>query len=103
MTVTALRIRTLTAGIELKNPGDSAALERALARVTRARKRVQDAGFEVQTIRVATNPVVAALSASQRSDALRDLKKLDALALAAGAVMSIGPVLVEDRFDPALS
>lgn len=103
MTVTALRIRTLTAGVELKTPGDTAAVERALARATRARKRVQDAGFEVQTIRVATNPVVATLSASQRSAALRDLQKLDQLALAAGAVMSIGPILVEDRFDPALS
>jgi uncharacterized protein (UPF0210 family) len=103
MTVTALRIRTLTAGVELKTPGDTAAVEQALARATRARKRVQDAGFEVQTIRVATNPVVAPLSASQRSAAMRDLQKLDQLALAAGAVMSIGPVLVEDRFDPALS
>lgn len=103
MTVPTLRIRTLTAGVELKNPADAAALERALARAMRARKRVQDAGYEVQTIRVATNPVVATLSASQRSAALRDLQQLDALALAAGAVMSIGPVLVEDRFDPALS
>jgi uncharacterized protein (UPF0210 family) len=103
MTVTALRIRTLTAGVELKTPGDTAAVEQALARATRARKRVQDAGFEVQTIRVATNPVVAPLSASERSAAMRDLQKLDQLALAAGAVMSIGPVLVEDRFDPALS
>jgi uncharacterized protein len=102
MTVTALRIRTLTAGVELKMPGDSATLERALARATRARKRVQDAGFEVQTIRVATNPVVATLNASQRDAALRDLQDLDAIAGAAGAMLSIGPVLIEDRFDPAL-
>jgi uncharacterized protein (UPF0210 family) len=100
--VSALRIRTITAGVELKGPGDSAALERALARAVRARKRVQDAGFEVQTIRVASNPIIAPLDAGQRDAALRDLQKLDALALAAGAVMSIGPVLIEDRFDTAL-
>jgi len=101
--VSALRIRTITAGVELKGAGDNAALERALARAVRARKRAQDAGFEVQTIRVASNPIIATLNAGQRDEALRDLQKLDALALAAGAVMSIGPILIEDRFDAALA
>jgi uncharacterized protein (UPF0210 family) len=103
MTATAPRIRTLTAGVELKGPGDAAAFERALARATRARKHAQDAGYEVQTIRVATNPIVAPLDAGQRQAALRDLHRLDALAQGAVAVVSIGPILIEDRFDPSLA
>ena len=101
--VSALRIRTFTAGVELKDAADGAALERALAFAGRARHRAQEAGFEVQTIRVATNPLVAALSASQRDATLANLKKLDAIADGAGAVLSIGPVLTDDRYDPALA
>ena len=50
-TVSALRIRTITAGVELKNASDGAALERALARATRARNRAQDAGFEAHLVK----------------------------------------------------
>lgn len=97
-----LRIRTLTAGIALASIDDEAAVERALARLGRARKRAQDAGFEVQTIRVATQPVIAPLSASQRNAALAACEKLDRLLAPSGAVFSIGPLLTADRFDPEL-
>ena len=101
--MSVLRIRTITAGVELKGAGDVAAIERALALAGRARKNAQDGGFEVQTMRVATNPIIAPLSAGQRDTALRDLQKLDALAQSAGAVLSIGPVLTDDRLDPSLA
>jgi uncharacterized protein (UPF0210 family) len=97
-----LRVRTITAGVELASVQDLAAVERALARVTRARKRVEEAGYEVQTVRVATNPIIAPLDDAQRASALPALEKIDAAAAAAGAVLSIGPILTADRFAPEL-
>src|SRR5689334_3480324 len=97
-----LRLRTITAGVELADVQDLAAVERALARVNRARKRAEEAGFEVQTVRVATNPIIASLVSAQRSSALAALEKIDAAAAAAGAVLSIGPILTADRFAPEL-
>ncbi|HVY82115.1 MAG TPA: DUF711 family protein [Steroidobacteraceae bacterium] len=101
-TLHPLRVRTITAGVELASVQDLAAVERALARITRARKRVEEAGYEVQTVRVATNPIVAALDEAQRASALPALEKIDAAAAAAGAVLSIGPILTADRFAPEL-
>lgn len=101
-TLRPLRVRTITAGVELAGVQDLAAVERALARITRARKRVAEAGFEVQTVRVATNPIIAPLDAAQRSSAFAALEKIDAAAAGAGAVLSIGPILTADRFAPEL-
>src|SRR5262245_29079882 len=101
-TLRPLRVRTITAGVELAGVQDFAAVERALARVTRARKRVEEAGYEVQTVRVATNPIIASLDAAQRASALPALEKIDAAVAAAGAVLSIGPILTVDRFAPEL-
>jgi len=103
MTLRPLRLRTITAGVELASVQDLAAVERALARVNRARKRAEEAGFEVQTVRVATNPIIASLDSAQRSSALAALEKIDAAAAATGAVLSIGPILTADRFAPELA
>ena len=98
----AMRIRTITAGVAVSGPGDVAALERALKRLLRVRQRAQDAGFEVQTIRVATTPFVANLDAAQRRLAIDAVEKFDAAIAAEKALLSIGPVLSGDRFDPDL-
>jgi len=96
-----MRIRTITAGVAVSGPDDVEALDRALARLLRVRKRMQDAGFEVQTIRVATTPLVADLDEGKRL-AIGALEKFDAAVAAENAILSIGPILAVDRFDPAL-
>ncbi len=102
-TTEPLRIRTITAGVELSDLQDLSALDRSLARLLRARGRAQEAGFEVQTLRVATNPVVAHLDSSQRHAALQVLEKLDAAATARGVMLSIGPISATDQFVEGLA
>jgi uncharacterized protein len=97
-----MRIRTITAGIAVSGLDDVGALDRALKRLVRVRKRAQDAGFEVQTIRVATTPLVANLDAGARRQAIGALEKFDAAIAAENALLSIGPVLSGDSFDPDL-
>src|SRR2546430_1224258 len=48
------RIRTITAGITLRNPADMEGPGAALAFLKRAKRTVSDAGYEVQTLRIAT-------------------------------------------------
>jgi uncharacterized protein len=98
----SVRIRTITAGVAVSGPDDVAAIDRALARLRRVRKRVEEAGFEVQTIRVATTPLLASLDEGKRRPAIGALEKFDAAAAAEKALLSIGPVLTADRFDPDL-
>jgi uncharacterized protein (UPF0210 family) len=97
-----VRIRTITAGVALAGLDDVGALDRALGRLLRARKHAEEAGFEVQTIRVATTPLAANLDESQRRRAIGALEKFDATIAAADALLSIGPILILDRFDPDL-
>jgi uncharacterized protein (UPF0210 family) len=97
-----MRIRTITAGVAVAGLDDMGALDRALKRLLRVRQRVQDAGFEVQTIRVATTPLMAHLDAARRRSAIGALEKFDAAIAAEKALLSIGPVLSGDSFDPDL-
>ncbi len=98
-----LRVRTITAGTTLHSLTDLRPVESALKVLADARRRFVDAGYQVQTVRVATSPVLARASARDRVAALDALRQLDAAAAAAGALVSIGPVLTEDRADPDLA
>ena len=96
------RVRTITAGIQLRGAGDLRAVEAAIALLERGKRAFEAGGYEVETLRVATSPFIAALSIRDRENALPQLQKLDALAAAKGITASIGPVLVTDRMDAEL-
>lgn len=92
----SFRIRTLTVGIELAAAVPLDPLERLLDGLGRARRRFRDEGFEVQTIRVATTPLVASMTSEARNAALPRLRRLDELMAARGALVSLGPVATGD-------
>jgi uncharacterized protein (UPF0210 family) len=96
------RIRTITAGVTLRDPSDHAAVDRALPFLARARQGFVDAGYEVQTVRVATQPLLARVGPRERAAALPALQALDRTVTAANARLSIGPVPGADAAaDPA--
>ena len=102
MTMNPVRVRTITAGVELTPAFELDRVEKAVSFVTRSKRAFEAAGYEVQTIRVATNPVVASLSATARHIALDQLRRIDELVAAQGVIFNIGPVLTEDRADDGL-
>lgn len=94
------RIRTITAGVNLKSTSDVAAVESAITFLQSAKKKFEAAGYEIQTLRIATQPLPQYLHGKSRSAALLDLKKLDATASSKDVLLSIGPVITDDRYDP---
>jgi uncharacterized protein (UPF0210 family) len=94
------RIRTITAGVNLDTTGDLKTIESAIEFLQHARKRFEDAGYEVQTVRIATQPFSQYLVGKSRSAALDDLKKIDEVLSAKNVILSIGPVITADRHDP---
>jgi uncharacterized protein len=94
------RIRTITAGVNLKSTSDVAALESAITFLQAAKKKFEAAGYEIQTLRIATQPLPQYLHGKSRSAALADLKKLDATVSSKDVLLSIGPVITDDRYDP---
>src|SRR5260370_25560599 len=94
------KIRTVTAGVNLKNTSDLAAIESAIGFLQRARKKLVDEGYEIQTLRIATQPLPEYLNGKSRRAALADLRKIDEVISAQGVILSIGPVITDDRHDP---
>ena len=98
-----VRVRTITAGVSLDNPSQSDRFESAIAALERGRAAFEQAGYVVETTRIATNPFLAKLDPAARAKALSQLETLDRLAAAKGVTVSVGPVLTEDRDDAALA
>ena len=94
------RVRTITAGTNLKSLADARALEAALATLKRAKQAVTDAGYEVQTIRIATQPLLEDATPRTRGAAMSALQALDRAVVGESALLSIGPVLAPDGDDP---
>jgi len=94
------RIRTITAGVNLESTSDLKTIESAIEFLQRARKKFEDAGYEIQTVRIATQPLAQYLNGKSRTDAIADLKRIDDVLSAKNVILSIGPVITADRHDP---
>jgi uncharacterized protein len=99
----SLRIRTITAGVGLSNPTDLAQVEAAIALLGRAQRIFEADNYEIQTLRIATPPLMAEVDDRAREAALPQLQALDRLAAAHDVRLSIGPVLLADNPAPHLS
>src|SRR5437870_3182944 len=94
------RIRTITVGTNLRSPSDTAPVEAALASLKRAQQVLTDAGYEVQTIRIATQPFLEEAGRGARANAVAALQALDRAVVTEHALLSIGPALAPDGDDP---
>lgn len=99
----ACPVRTITAFVALERVTDRAAIEQALARLARAKRRFGDEGYEVQTTRLVLPPILAKLDARARRGALAELRAIDALCASRQTLLGLGPVLMEDRPDAELA
>lgn len=98
-----LRVRTITTGLELSPRGESARLEDALKFLAAAKRAFVNAGYEVQTLRIATNPWLAGASPGERRQLLDRLRALDKMMVEHDVILGVGPVLTEDRADDSLA
>lgn len=101
-TLNPVRVRTITAGVELSSALEFDRVAKAVAFLTRAKRAFESAGYEVQTVRVAVNPVIGSLMPAARDKALDQLRRIDEMVAAQGAIFNIGPIATEDRSDDSL-
>src|SRR6188474_2770869 len=88
------RIRTITAGVTINNLSDTQTIIQAALFLKQAEKEFTKAGYEVQTLRIATSNLYTYLNNHSLTTALPYLKTFDEIALrnSIGA-FSIGQVL----------
>jgi uncharacterized protein (UPF0210 family) len=93
------RVRTITAGVTLKDLSDTLAITRAASFLKQAQKEFTDAGYEVQTIRIATSNLYTHLRNSSLNESLPFLKAFDNIAARNGITyISIGQILPPQEY-----
>jgi uncharacterized protein len=95
-------VRAITAFIDL----DPARYEQQIAdtanRLRQASAVFQEAGYEVQTVRITTQPFPQYVRGMSRQQALKLLSDLAALGRKQSVAMNIGPAVMTDDPDPAM-
>jgi len=95
------KIRTITAFIRL-DPGQyQQQVADTLTMLRNAKARYELAGYEVETIRIATQPFPEYTGGMSNEATLSFFKNLNALAKQEDVVVSIGPALLTEKDDPA--
>lgn len=93
------RVRTITAGLQLRNPLDLDPVMEATAFLEIARAFFQKQGYEVQTTRIATQALQDYLPNWTRASSIQAIKELDQYAQEHEINFSIGPVILDDYYN----
>ncbi len=99
----SFRVRTITAGVSLSLRRWHQQLQQAAEFLREARSDFQNQGYEVQTLRIATQPLPEYLKEWSISEGLRVLSELDDFCQQQNLILSIGPIINSDQHDPSLS
>jgi uncharacterized protein (UPF0210 family) len=92
------RIRTITAGVNFESTFNLDQAKAAVSFLKRSREAFVARGYEVQTLRIATQALQKYLPDWISTSSLRVLKTLDQFAVDSGVVCSIGPVITTDEY-----
>jgi hypothetical protein len=94
------KIRAVTAFVRLDRARYRAEIKEALAMLTKAKSTFEGAGYEVEAIRITTQPFPEYIKDLPREDALAFFREYDALAHKEGFDAAIGPAMLADSDDP---
>jgi uncharacterized protein len=90
------RIRTITAGISINDLADTASMMEAITFLKAAKEKFTTRGYEVQTLRIATQNFYKYGGTIPLSETIAHLKKLDRIARREMIMLSIGQILPPD-------
>jgi len=96
-------IRTITAGTKLETIADTATILNAIEFLKSARKKFVQEGYEVQTLRIATQHFYTYAGNKTNADAITDLEKLDRILKRENVLLSIGAILPPNQYDTGIA
>jgi uncharacterized protein len=95
------KIRTITAFLRLDRQNYGAQVAAALTMLRAAKEEFARAGYEVETIRITTQPFPEIIRGLSPQQALDFFQEYDKLAQREGFATDIGPAMMADNDDPA--
>lgn len=99
-TAPLFKIRAITAFVTLDPHQIDVTVNDAVLFLESARKKFQRSGYEVQTIRLVTQPFPEYTEGLSHEQSLHLIQRLDSLAVEHGLDLSIGPGITADQNDP---
>jgi uncharacterized protein len=93
------KIRTITAFVQLDRPHYQEQIQDTLKFLRQAKAACEKAGFEVQTIRITTQPFPDYTRGMADNAVLEFFRDYDALAVREGFIASVGPAMTSDTDD----
>jgi len=94
------KVRAVTAFVRLDRTTTDTQINGALQVLRETRAELQKQGYEVQTIRIVTQPLPELVAGLSEAQALEYLQGLDKLATREGFTPNVGPAMSRDSDDP---
>ncbi len=97
------KVRAITAFIDIDAKGYSTQIHDTMRFLNSARDAYKRAGFEVQTVRIVTQPFPKYIKGMKREEAVALFHKLNDLAASSGFSLNIGAAMINDADDASLN
>jgi len=94
------KVRAITAFVRLEQGSYQDEVANALTVLRAAKGEFEKQGYEVETLRVVTQPMPELLQGQSETQALGFLKSFDALGAKENFIPSVGPAMMRDSDDP---
>jgi uncharacterized protein (UPF0210 family) len=95
------KVRAITAFIRIDRDHYAEQIQQALAILRQAKAGFEKSGYEVETIRITTQPFPQYIQGLPKRKALEFFKALDDVSRKESFIPNIGPAMVSDEDDPA--
>jgi hypothetical protein len=95
------KVRAITGFIRLDRDNYQKQIADVLAVLRRAKSEFETSGYEVETLRVTTQPLADLVAGMPEDQALAFLKQLDDLSVKENFIPNVGPAMLHDSDDPA--
>jgi len=94
------KVRAITAFVRLERTSYAQQVNDALAVLRSAKSEFEKQGYQVETVRIVTQPLAELIEGQPDADALKFLKAFDELAAKESFIPNVGPGMMHDSDDP---
>lgn len=101
VTPTNPKVRAITAFVRLDRSTWEKQIREALAVLRRTQSEFEASGYEVESIRIVTQPLGELVAGLSEDDAVAYLARLDELSAKENFLPNVGPAMIHDEDDPA--
>jgi uncharacterized protein (UPF0210 family) len=95
------KVRAITAFVRIDRAEYGQQVQQALVMLRQAKTAFEKGGYEVQTLRITTQPFPQYTRGMSKAEVLAFFKEFDGLATKESFLLSIGPAMQNDKDDPA--